>query len=178
MSVHVASRPPELTLPGRRPSIGTWVTAIRPRQWVKNILVAVPAAAAADGSVGTIARAILAFVVLTAVAGGTYLINDVLDAAADRIHPVKRHRPVAAGKITKRAALGAGVSLLVAGPIVAGLTLSTGVAVLVGLYAGLTVAFSVRLKRIALLDVVVLAAGFALRVHIGDFAPGIGPSPQ
>ncbi len=163
----LASRPP---IP--RPTAATWLRAVRPRQWAKNAIVAVPAVATQSLSPASGVHLLLAFVFVTTAAGGTYLVNDVIDIDADARHPVKRHRPVAAGLISRRAARRVGVGLLVAGPALAASMLSIGSgAALLG-YAALIVAYSVRLKRVPYLDVAILASGFALRVEIGACAIG------
>src|SRR4051794_17042064 len=85
--------------PPLRPRLGLLKTA-RPRQWVKNgLVVAAPAAAGQLFSRHSLAQLALVFVLFTACASAVYLINDARDAAADRAHPVKRHRPVAAGQV-------------------------------------------------------------------------------
>jgi len=97
----------------------TWwlvVRSLRPRQWIKNLLVFMaPAAAGVLGHWHTTMRVVAVFFVFCAVASGTYLINDVVDAESDRHHPVKRRRPVASGDLRPSLALGIGTSLIVAG---------------------------------------------------------------
>ena len=97
----------------------TWwlvVRSLRPRQWIKNLLVFMaPAAAGVLGHWATTFRVVAAFFVFCAVASGTYLINDVVDAESDRHHPVKRRRPVASGDLSTNLALGIGVVLMALG---------------------------------------------------------------
>src|ERR1700693_6105474 len=92
---------------------GLIARGMRPRQWIKNLLVFMaPAAAGVLGEWHTTVRVVGAFVVFCVVASGTYLINDVIDADSDRHHPVKRRRPVASGAFRPATALGAGACLI------------------------------------------------------------------
>jgi decaprenyl-phosphate phosphoribosyltransferase len=151
-------------------SVRALVVTARPKQWIKNALVV--AAAGAAGALGhddvpvRVGLACLAFCLL---ASGIYAINDVRDAAEDRLHPRKRHRPVAAGDLDARAAAVFGVVL-----ILAGLGLAVGVRPLVGVvalsYALLTVSYTVALRRIAILDIAAIAGGFVLRAVAGGVA--------
>jgi decaprenyl-phosphate phosphoribosyltransferase len=163
----------------RRPALGpALLSATRPRQWVKNLLVvAAPLAAGRWLRSSVEVGAALAFLAITLSAAGTYLLNDVHDIERDRWHPVKRLRPVAAGRLSVRAATAAGVVLLVAGPVLA---LATGrplLAVAVAAYAALSVSYSRRLKSIAWLEILVVAAGFVIRPLAGAAATGVRPSP-
>ena len=147
-----------------------WVRQIRVHQWAKNLLLLLPAAAAhviADGPVMVaVARAFLAF---SLVASALYIFNDVWDAEHDRQHPTKRHRPIAAGGI------GVGAALTVAMLFMAlAVSLSLGLPVsfhwALGSYAGLTLAYSLGLKKLVLVDVLILATLFTLRVIAGAAA--------
>ena len=147
------------------------LAAMRPRQWPKNLLVfGAPAAAGMLFSPGTLANATLAFFAFTLAASGTYLINDTVDAPADRLHPVKRHRPVAVGLISNRAAVTVG-ALLLAGALLPTAAIGhTGFTTTVVTYITLTLAYSLWLKQIAVVDIVVVATGFGLRAVGGAFA--------
>jgi decaprenyl-phosphate phosphoribosyltransferase len=146
----------------------------RPRQWAKNLLVF---AAPATGSVLTDPAAVLAtfaaFVAFCLVASGVYCLNDVIDAKEDRLHPVKRHRPVAAGAISARTATAAGTTFIIFGLVVAAVG---GGAPLVGVlaaYLGLSVAYMVALRGVALLDIAAIAGGFLLRAVAGGVAADV-----
>lgn len=145
----------------------------RPRQWVKNVLVfAAPGAAGVLDEPGPLADTLLAFVAFCLVASGTYCLNDARDAEADRRHPTKRHRPVAAGVVPVRTAVVAGVVLLAAG-VGLGLAVRWPLAVTVAGYAVLTTAYSTWLKHVAVVDVVAVAAGFVLRAIAGAAATDV-----
>lgn len=154
----------------------------RPKQWAKNVLVFVAPAAAnvivsrgANGSRGIvihwhqIGQAVLAFVVFSMVAAGTYLINDTVDVEADRRHPTKRNRPIAAGIVPIPVAVTAAIVLL-GGGLGLALTLSWKFALVVGLYAVQTTLYSFWLKNEPVLDLVALSGGFILRLLGGAVA--------
>ncbi len=148
----------------------TLLRAIRPHQWVKNLLVFVPIFTAhALTSWPSWAGGLLAFVTFSLAASGIYLVNDLLDLAADRAHPKKRLRPFAAGD----APAAAGVvlaALLVAMTLV--LAVSTGIILVVAAYAGISLAYSLWLKRQPLVDVFALAFLFTIRLFGGGEASG------
>lgn len=144
--------------------------AVRPKQWVKNVLVfAAPGAAGVLTHGVPLARAAAAFAVFCVVASGTYLLNDAIDADADRQHPTKRYRPIAAGVVPVRTALGLAVVLLAAGTGVSAL-LSWKLAVVVGSYVGVQFAYSFWLKHEPIFDLACVAAGFVLRAIAGGVA--------
>ncbi len=153
--------------------------ALRPHQWTKNLLVFVPLALTPQ-HVGDPAKqltAFFAFLALSMVASAGYVVNDLLDLDADRQHPTKRDRPFASGALP----LGWGWAL--AGLLSAaglGLALATTPEGFVGmlvLYAGATLAYSGFFKRQLLLDVIVLAGLYTLRVIAGSAAVDIGLTP-
>jgi 4-hydroxybenzoate polyprenyltransferase len=108
-------------------------------------------------------------------ASAVYIVNDLADRERDRAHPKKRHRPLASGRVTARAALGLAATLAAAA-LALGLAASPGVAALVGLYAAMNLAYSYALKNVVILDVFVIAAGFILRILAGTLGIGIAPS--
>jgi decaprenyl-phosphate phosphoribosyltransferase len=101
------------------------------------------------------------------VASGTYLLNDVVDAESDRHHPVKRHRPVASGDLRPNVALTAGCSLIASGLVASFLIGPWSFAVVVGVYAGLSIAYSLRLKTEPVVELAIVASGFVLRAIAG-----------
>ena len=141
---------------------------MRPRQWTKNLLVFMaPAAAGVLGDWHTTVRVLGALVVFCLVASGTYLVNDAIDAGSDRYHPVKRRRPVASGVLLPRTAVGTGASLI-AVAIAAALFIGPwDFAVVVGSYAGLSIAYSLRLKHEPVVELAVVASCFVLRAVAG-----------
>jgi len=143
----------------------------RPKQWIKNILVfAAPGAAGVLHHGSVLAHALGAFAVFCVAASGTYLLNDALDIEADRRHPTKRHRPVAAGHIDVTTAIVAATLLLTAS--VAGALAVGGwkLALVIAIYAALQPAYSVWLKHIAVVDLAAVASGFVLRAIAGGVA--------
>ena len=147
--------------------------ACRPRQWAKNVLVfAAPAAAGRLDHPRVAAEAAGAFVVLCLVSSATYLLNDVRDREQDRRHPTKRRRPIAAGELAVPAALRAAVLLALAGIGLAFAIRPELAAVAFG-YIALTVSYSLWWRHIAVLDIVAIASGFALRALAGGVATDI-----
>jgi len=147
--------------------------AARPWQWVKNLLVAAaPAAAGALNDASVVGRTALAFVAFSLAASATYLANDAVDVEADRLHPDKRHRPIAAGELSVRTALIAASILAVVALAMAVATALSFLWVILG-YVGLTTAYSYRLKHVAVVDVVTVAGGFLLRAIGGGVATGL-----
>jgi decaprenyl-phosphate phosphoribosyltransferase len=149
------------------------VRTARPKQWLKNVLVfAAPGAAGVLGQARPLLRSLLAFVIFCLVAGGTYFLNDTLDLTADRLHPTKRLRPVAAGVVSVTTARLAGGVLVVIG---AGLSLLLGwkLMVVVGVYLGVQVAYTFWLKHEPILDLAAVASGFVLRAIAGGVAVGV-----
>ena len=146
----------------------------RPRQWVKNLLVLVAPFAGGDLTrPHTFFVAMGCFGVFCLVASGTYAINDVVDAEADRVHPQKRFRPVASGLVSKTLAIGAGVLWIGLGFGVAWWLSGWRLLVVVGSYVLVTMLYSLWLKRQAVVELLVVAAGFVLRAAAGGIAAGI-----
>ncbi|BFO14704.1 decaprenyl-phosphate phosphoribosyltransferase [Streptomyces sp. KM77-8] len=152
---------------------GLLLTA-RPKQWVKNVLViAAPAAAGELFTPGTPTRLALVFVLFTACAAAVYLVNDARDAEADRAHPVKCRRPVAAGRVPVPAAYAAGITLGVLAPVAAVRLCPPEVAALLTGYLVMQLAYCVRLKHVLVVDLAVVTTGFVMRAVIGGLALGI-----
>lgn len=149
---------------------------LRPHQWLKNAFVLLGIFFAHAWSdlalLGAVALAVLGFCLVSSF---VYVINDLSDVAADRLHPHKRHRPLAAGTVTPRAALLLSGVLLVAG-LGLGWAAGPAVALILLLYLLLNLAYSWRLKRVVILDVFIIAAGFMLRILAGTSGVGIPPS--
>ncbi len=151
---------------------------MRPRQWTKNVFIF--AALVFDKQLvvlSSVLRTVAAFVLFCMISSAVYIFNDLSDVEADREHPVKRNRPIASGKLPIGVAWAAGVVLVV---LSAGLgyLLSPLFALVVVSYFLLNIAYSKWLKHILILDVLVLAAGFVLRVvagvaviHVERFSP-------
>ena len=142
------------------------VTA-RPSHWLKNVFVFAPLVFAVrldDG--GDVLRSFGLFGVFSVLASGVYFFNDAVDAPMDRRHPSKSERPVAAGRITRARAATVGV-FLGGSALALSIPIGLGVTLVLGIYAVLTVAYSLWLRRIALIDSMAVAAGFVLRAIAG-----------
>ncbi|PKB79640.1 MAG: decaprenyl-phosphate phosphoribosyltransferase [SAR202 cluster bacterium Io17-Chloro-G9] len=161
------------------------ILALRPHQWVKNGLVFFPLVFAIDvawdlDNLDPLPRLILDLVVVflafCATSSAIYLLNDFMDREADRLHPVKRRRPIASGKLKAPVALGAMLVLAAVGlaamalvdPVLAGIGL---------LYLVINVAYSLGVKRVVLLDVLSVASGYVIRATAGAVAIDVTPSP-
>ena len=160
----------------RSASLREYLSALRPEHWLKNLLLFVPIFGAhLFVAPELLARTVVAFAGFCCCASGGYLVNDLLDLAADRRHPQKRLRPFASGRLPLGYALAAAPALLALGCVLAGLLswLSLGILLL---YYTLTLAYSFGLKRVALLDVLVLASLYTLRIIAGSAAIVLWPS--
>jgi 4-hydroxybenzoate polyprenyltransferase len=157
-------------LPRRRsPGVAAFV-ALRPRQWTKNLLLFAGIVFAAElGDPNRWSAAVAAFVAYCAASGAAYLVNDVRDAEADRRHPVKRLRPVARREVEPRAALLLALGLASLA-LVIGAVLGAASLACVGAFLVLQGAYSLWLKSIELVDVMVIAALFVLRAAAGAIA--------
>ena len=142
---------------------------MRPKHYLKNGLIFVPLIFSGElfDSVNII-NALLAFGAFSAVASIVYIINDIKDIEKDKLHPKKKHRPLASGAVKSREAILLAIGLVIIASIlayIAGITL-TGWLILV-IYLGINVAYSFGLKHIPIIDVGILATGFVLRVLFG-----------
>ncbi|MFJ4875021.1 decaprenyl-phosphate phosphoribosyltransferase [Streptomyces sp. NPDC088745] len=146
----------------------------RPRQWIKNgLVVAAPAAAGELLSARSAIQLGIVFVLFTAAASAVYLINDALDVEADRAHPVKCRRPVAAGQVPVPLAHAVGTLLAVSAPTAAALLCNPPTAALLTGYVVMQMAYCLRLKHVLVLDLTVVTSGFLMRAMIGGIALGI-----
>lgn len=150
----------------------TWAKALRVYQYAKNTLVFVPAVTAHQLSLATLGHAMLAFMAFSACASGAYLMNDLLDLAADRQHPTKRHRALAAGDLKISSALLA-IPALWLFAVVTSLCISPLFLGVLGAYLATTIAYSLVLKRKMLVDVVTLAGLYSLRIIAGAVGVGV-----
>lgn len=146
-----------------------WVS-LRPKQWVKNFFVFVPLIFAREFTDPTAVKlTIYAFGIFALAASGIYLLNDVLDRRSDAAHPVKKHRPVAAGTLPVRVAIIAGFALVGTTALLA-FWLNTLLGEIIVGYAILQLAYSLMLKHIVFIDLAAIASGFVLRVYAGAAA--------
>jgi decaprenyl-phosphate phosphoribosyltransferase len=157
--------------------LGGLLRACRPRQWVKNVLVfAAPGAAGLSLTVENVAPVLGAFAAWCLVSSGTYLVNDAMDAPADRLHPRKRLRAVASGVVPVGTAKVLGVAFLAIGAGAPAAWGAPGVSGLLALYAVITLSYSVWLKEIAIVDLAAVASGFVLRAISGGVAADVAIS--
>jgi len=150
------------------------IRTARPKQWTKNVLVfAAPAAAGVLDERDAMLQTLVAFVAFCLAASATYLLNDAADYEADRLHPVKRSRPIAAGHLTPNAARVIAVVLIVLAAIIT-LPINDGklTAVVAG-YVAVTLAYTLWLKHEPVIDLVAVAAGFVFRAIAGGVATGV-----
>ena len=158
-----------------RSTVLSLFVSLRPAQWTKNLFVF---GALLFGQRGTVpafldatavAHALGAFAIFCGLSGVVYLINDVTDREADRLHPVKRYRPIASGAVSPALAIGTAV-VLGAGALAAAYTLRPAFAVVAVTYLVLQFLYSGALKHMVILDVIALASGFVLRAAGGALA--------
>ncbi|SOD94558.1 decaprenyl-phosphate phosphoribosyltransferase [Blastococcus haudaquaticus] len=154
------------------------IQALRVRQWPKNgLVVAAPLAAGVLFRPEVLLDTAIALVAFVLASSGTYLLNDVGDVDADRLHPTKRHRPIARGDLPLLPATIAGVALLLAAVLLPALTGHYSLAACIATYTVLTSLYSRWLKHEPVVDLAVVAAGFLLRAMAGGLAAGLELSP-
>src|SRR5690242_18304435 len=155
---------------GRSQSLALLV-ALRPPEWIKNLLVFAGLFFSQKLKQGPqVVDAFSTFVAFCAISSAGYLVNDLRDAPLDRRHPEKRHRPIAAGELAEGVAAAAAAALTVFAIALSFFSVSPGVAGLVALYGVTTVAYSAILKRLVIIDVMTIASLFILRVVAGAVA--------
>jgi 4-hydroxybenzoate polyprenyltransferase/phosphoserine phosphatase len=160
--------------PRRRP--GLWFKSLRPHQWLKNLLVFVPLFAGHKaGDPGLLWNAVLAFVAFSLAASSVYVVNDLVDLPSDRRHHRKHRRPFASGALPIAGGVIAAPLVLLAAVLVS-LALPLPFLAVLALYLALTSLYSFRLKRQVLVDVMLLAGLYTLRIIAGSAATGIVPS--
>lgn len=158
------------------------IKTIRPHQWVKNVFVLAPMVFHKDVFVSTpvgmtlnltvTGRALAATACFSLLAGAVYTINDLVDVEADRVHPVKRYRPIASGAVPVNLAKAMAAALVIVS-MAGALALSPWLSLVAGVYFAENLAYSFELKRVAFLDVSLIAFGFVLRVLAGGIATGV-----
>lgn len=163
--------PPGRRGPARRGDLALGLLrAMRPKQWAKNVLVfAAPGAAGVLGNGDDLLRTVVAFLAFCAAASAIYIFNDLTDLEADRLHPTKCRRPIAAGVVPVGAA-----RALIPVLLIVGLALAAAVRLellgVVALYVVLTTAYTLHFKHVALFDVALVTSGFIIRAVAGGLA--------
>jgi 4-hydroxybenzoate polyprenyltransferase len=159
-----------------KPLVRTLLKALRVHQWAKNILLFVPLLAAHKAlNAPLLLQAVLGFIAFSLCASSVYVLNDLLDLDADRQHPTKRRRPFASGDLPVSAGLWLAPLLLGTGAAVA-LLLPGAFLALLGTYYAVTLAYSFYLKQVMMLDVLVLAGLYTVRIFGGSLAVGVPTS--
>ena len=150
---------------------------LRPQEWMKNLLVFFPLFFALQiFNFPVLAKAGWAFFIFCALASGIYIFNDSFDVDADRVHPRKKMRALPAGRISMKKALSICAALLAAG-LTGAWFISYGMFFCSLIYIGLNVAYTIKLKHVPIIDIVLIALGFVLRIIAGGIATEIRLSP-
>jgi 4-hydroxybenzoate polyprenyltransferase len=157
-------------------TLGAVIVSLRPYQWVKNILVfggLIFSRSLAHGD--ALLLSLAAFVLFCMASSGVYLLNDLRDLREDRLHPIKSRRPLAAGLISPRTALAISISLLIVS-VTAAVALRPSFAIILGAYLAMNISYSLGLKKLVIIDVMIVAMGFVLRAIAGAVAIGVKAS--
>ena len=150
---------------------GALLRGMRPKQWLKNVLVFVaPVAAGTLFAHGVFVPTLVAFFAFSLAASGTYLLNDARDVEVDRLHPKKRFRPIASGELPMPVALIAGGILLVGGVLLGTFGASWELGVVLASYVGVTILYTAWLKTEPVIELACVAAGFVIRAIGGGAA--------
>lgn len=153
-----------------------WLRAMRPHQWLKNLLVFLPVLLSHQfGNTGEMFASLAAFAAFCLCASSVYLLNDLFDLDADRQHPRKRRRPFAAGRLPAAKGVVVAVALLTIA-LLAAAAVGPALLLVLSIYYALTLAYSLHLKRQVVVDVLLLAALYTIRIVAGTAATGIEAS--
>ena len=159
--------------------------ALRPMQWVKNVLVFLPFVFAVDIAWSTddlepvpelLFKLVLVTLAFCALSSAIYLLNDLMDRSEDRLHPVKRNRPIASGRVSVPVAAAVMVLLTVAGLVVM-ILVEPLLGVAGGLYSVINIGYSFGLKQVVLLDAFAVTSGYVIRAAAGAVTIDVTPSP-
>jgi 4-hydroxybenzoate polyprenyltransferase len=162
----------------RRGPIRALIAGLRPKQWTKNLLLFAALLFTLDQkhSARDFVLTLEAFAIFCVLSGANYLVNDIQDVAADRHHPTKSHRPIAAGEL-KVGTAAIWATVLIAASLAAAFHLGTGFGIAAAAYCALTLAYSFHIKHVVLLDLLFLASGFVLRAVAGAWVIHVRISP-
>jgi decaprenyl-phosphate phosphoribosyltransferase len=168
----VPEEPPEPS--GSSSVVRAAIRTARPKQWTKNVLVfAAPAAAGVLDQRKALLQTLVAFVAFCLAASATYLLNDAADYEADRLHPVKRSRPIAAGLLSPTTARVIAVVLVAVAVAITAPINDGKLTAVVGAYLAVTLAYTLWLKHEPVIDIVAVAAGFVFRAIAGGVATDV-----
>lgn len=152
-----------------------YIALLRPRHWIKNLLIFAPLIFSLGFNSEQLLSTLVVFVGFSVLASAVYIMNDLVDLQSDRVHPVKSSRPIAAGRVAPGAAAGL-AAILLALALVIGYYSSEKVLVVFSSYFVLNLIYTYRAKHIAIIDVMIVAFGFVLRVIAGALAIAVAPS--
>lgn len=162
---------PTAEFEGSKP--GALLRALRPKQWVKNVLLlAAPALAGTLNEPDVLADVAIGIACFILASSAVYLVNDVRDADADRLHPTKQHRPIASGAVTPATAMVTSAILTVLAVVLAAIMLPPAFLAVLAAYLIITLAYQIGVKNIPIWELAVVAAGFVLRLIAGGTATG------
>ncbi len=166
-------RSPQLPLLQR---VSAYVAALRPNQWAKNLLIFAAMAADHNFTTPVLFTSAMAFVAFSLTASSVYVLNDLVDLPYDRKHKWKRNRPFASGRVPIQHGIALFLGLLTTAIVVSLAFLNQSFLLVLGIYIGLTTLYSLRLKRVLVMDIIALAGLYTIRVIAGGVATGIQPS--
>jgi len=170
------SEPEKVEAPSFSKSVALWLKQLRWKQWPKNLICFAPLLFSGKFlDPHALIAASLCFVAFCMISSGIYVLNDILDVEADRMHPIKKNRPIASGKLNIRTAFSVGVVSLLGGFALAYQLRHTLVFICLG-YVTLNVAYSLKLKHIAIIDILCISSGFVFRAIAGAVAVNVMPS--
>lgn len=153
------------------------IQLIRPTQWLKNLFIFLPLFFGGEiMNVQLLSYAGITFFIYSLFASAIYCLNDVVDAKHDRLHPEKKNRPIASGKVTKKQAIILGFCLIIIGILLLFLlpeNIRLGVSLIIVSYLVINILYTFQLKNIAILDVFIIAIGFVFRLFAGGISTGI-----
>ena len=157
----------------RRGTLMAIAAAMRPQQWIKNcVIFAALLFSRSFLDTALLGRAIIAFWLFCAVSSAVYILNDILDLENDRAHPTKRLRPIAAGELGAALA-GAIGSVLAVSSLALSFQLNPSFGAMAAVYLGVNLLYSVWLKRVVIVDVMIISSGFVIRAVAGGLAIGV-----
>lgn len=150
-----------------------YIKLLRPHQYLKNLLIFFPLIFAVKVThVDLLLNALIAFIAFSLTASSIYIFNDIKDVEEDKVHPSKKNRPIAAGKIPVKNALIVMIILLCFGLGIATSLNITFLYILLG-YFGMNILYSLKLKHIAIIDIIIISIGFVLRIFSGSVVVGV-----
>jgi 4-hydroxybenzoate polyprenyltransferase len=162
----------ELDIAAERKRLRDWLSLIRVHQWSKNLSLFVPLILGhAFMNPAAVLSVLVGFIAMSLVASGTYIFNDISDLASDRLHPTKRARPIARGAIDAGPAFGVAVLAIAVGLALMA-TQSVAAAALLVAYFAISLSYSSALKRLAIVDIFVLAGLYTIRIFMGGYLAG------